>query len=81
MCRQKTRKSFNLRDIEKSTISKCLAHYFGNISAASNALGVGRATVYRKLKEFDLDPKSFRENKGMDLENIEVTVSESHRAI
>jgi transcriptional regulator with PAS, ATPase and Fis domain len=47
-------KSFNLSALEKETIERALRHYDGNITRASKALGIGRNTLYDKMKKYDL---------------------------
>ncbi|HEY4201732.1 MAG TPA: sigma-54 dependent transcriptional regulator [Devosiaceae bacterium] len=44
-----------LAAIEKSLIAFALEHYSGRMSRVARALGIGRSTLYRKLKEYDLD--------------------------
>lgn len=44
----------SLRDGEKRMISEALAFYEGNIQKASIKLGIGRNTLYRKMKEYDI---------------------------
>jgi sigma-54 dependent transcriptional regulator, acetoin dehydrogenase operon transcriptional activator AcoR len=40
--------------MEKQLIQKALIRFEGNISQASSALGIGRTTLYRKIKKFGL---------------------------
>jgi DNA-binding NtrC family response regulator len=44
-----------LADLEAEVIRFALAHYRGRMSEVSRRLGIGRSTLYRKLKEFGLD--------------------------
>ncbi|HBV96801.1 MAG: hypothetical protein JL50_15530 [Peptococcaceae bacterium BICA1-7] len=44
-----------LKEIEKSAIIYALQYFKGNIKAAAQALGIGRATMHRKLKEYGID--------------------------
>jgi DNA-binding NtrC family response regulator len=44
-----------LADLEAQAIRFALAHYQGQLSAISRRLGIGRSTLYRKLKELGLD--------------------------
>jgi DNA-binding NtrC family response regulator len=44
-----------LEDFEAEIIRFALAHYRGRMSEVSRRLGIGRSTLYRKLKEFGLD--------------------------
>ena len=45
----------SLQEIELETITKTLRTMQGNISRASRVLGVGRATLYRKIREHNID--------------------------
>jgi sigma-54 dependent transcriptional regulator, acetoin dehydrogenase operon transcriptional activator AcoR len=44
----------SLRDAEKQLICDALTFYEGNIQKASTKLGIGRNTLYRKMKEFGI---------------------------
>ena len=44
---------FNLEILQKETIHRAFIHYRGNISKISRALGIGRNTLYAKMKKFD----------------------------
>lgn len=46
--------SYNLEEVEKQTISDAIRKYGGNLSQASKALGMGRSTLYRKMKKYKL---------------------------
>ena len=45
---------FNLEAMQKDTIHQAYVHYQGNISKMSRALGIGRNTLYTKLRKFGL---------------------------
>jgi len=47
-------KGFTLKEIEKDTIIKALDYFNWNILKSSQALGIGRSTLYRKLKEHNI---------------------------
>ena len=51
-----------LDDIEAQVIRMAIDHYDGHMSEVARRLGIGRSTLYRKLKEFGL------ENVGRDAE-------------
>lgn len=44
----------SLREVERAAIAHALASHDGNILQAAATLGIGRNTLYRKLKEYDL---------------------------
>lgn len=44
-----------LADLEAEIIRFALAHYQGHMSAISRHLGIGRSTLYRKLKELGVE--------------------------
>ncbi|SCY39689.1 sigma-54-dependent Fis family transcriptional regulator [Alkaliphilus peptidifermentans] len=44
-----------LEDIEKKHIEKILKKYRGNITTASDVLGIGRNTLYRKIDKYSID--------------------------
>jgi DNA-binding NtrC family response regulator len=41
-----------LDHLEAETIRFALAHYRGQMSAVARKLGIGRSTLYRKMKEY-----------------------------
>lgn len=45
----------NLAQVEKELIEFALKKHNGKMSAVARALGIGRSTLYRKLKEYGLD--------------------------
>ncbi len=45
---------FTLAELEERAIRFALVHYRGHMSAISRHLGIGRSTLYRKLKELGL---------------------------
>jgi DNA-binding NtrC family response regulator len=50
----------SLADVELEMIKLAIAHYDGQMSEVARRLGIGRSTLYRKLKEFGLEPESGR---------------------
>ena len=44
----------SLRDVEKNMIIDAMAFYEGNIQKAAAKLGIGRNTLYRKMKEYEI---------------------------
>ena len=57
------KQSETIQDIIKHAIEAALRQTGGNIMAASKLLGMGRATVYRKIKSYDIDKSSYRKDK------------------
>jgi DNA-binding NtrC family response regulator len=45
-----------LQDIEREAICDALRLYGGQMAEVARRLGIGRSTLYRKLKELDLEP-------------------------
>ncbi|MFI5298842.1 MAG: helix-turn-helix domain-containing protein [Polyangiales bacterium] len=41
--------AFNLAALERRTITRALDHVDGNVEAAADLLGMGRATLYRRV--------------------------------
>ena len=51
-----------LEDMEAEVIKFALAHYRGQMSEMARKLGIGRSTLYRKMKDFGLDEGSGAES-------------------
>lgn len=51
---EESEKSDNLYAIESAKIAEIIARHSGNISRAAQELGIGRNTLYRKIKKYDL---------------------------
>ncbi|MCX7324211.1 MAG: sigma 54-interacting transcriptional regulator, partial [Hyphomicrobiales bacterium] len=49
-------------DLERDIIKFALEHYRGHMSEVSRKLGIGRSTLYRKLKDYGLDDGSQNED-------------------
>ncbi|MDX5594690.1 sigma-54 dependent transcriptional regulator [Pseudovibrio sp. SPO723] len=47
-----------LEDAELELIRLAISHYGGRMTEVAKRLGIGRSTLYRKLKEYGLDDKS-----------------------
>jgi two-component system NtrC family response regulator len=43
-----------MEEVEVRTITRTLAYYSGNITTAARSLGIGRNTLYRKMKEYGI---------------------------
>jgi DNA-binding NtrC family response regulator len=42
-------------EIEEEVIRRAIGHYGGQMSEVARRLGIGRSTLYRKLKEFGIE--------------------------
>ncbi|MDH6233478.1 DNA-binding NtrC family response regulator [Mesorhizobium soli] len=49
-----------LADVELDMIRLAIDHYNGQMSEVARRLGIGRSTLYRKLKEYGIDPETGR---------------------
>lgn len=47
----------SLKDLESEAIARAMEHYQGNITQVARVLGIGRNTLYRKIKEHNLKCK------------------------
>ena len=45
-----------LASIERDLIAFAIDRYNGHMSEVARSLGIGRSTLYRKLREYDLEP-------------------------
>ena len=52
-----------LADIELEMIRLAIDHYQGQMSEVARRLGIGRSTLYRKLKEYGIDPETGRSDR------------------
>ena len=50
-----------LAEVEEEMIRFAIDHYSGQMSEVARRLGIGRSTLYRKLKEYDIDPEAIRD--------------------
>ncbi len=50
-------------DLEAKAIENAIVQYKGNLTEAAKALGIGRATLYRKVKQYQIDPSAARKRK------------------
>lgn len=49
-----------INDLESMAIRNAIFEYKGNLTEAAKALGIGRATLYRKVKQYNIDPAQAR---------------------
>ena len=47
--------TYNLAEIEQHTIERAVRDFKGNISHAAKALGITRASLYRKMEKYDVE--------------------------
>ena len=52
-----------MEEIEAKAIEDAIVQYKGNLTEAAKALGIGRATLYRKVKQYQIDPSAARKRK------------------
>jgi DNA-binding NtrC family response regulator len=50
-----------MNDIERDLIAYAIVHYNGHMSEVSRKLGIGRSTLYRKVREYGLEVEDARE--------------------
>lgn len=54
-----------MEDIEAKAIEDAIHQFKGNLTEAAKALGIGRATLYRKVKQYQIDPSAARKRKQL----------------
>lgn len=50
-------------ELENKAIEAAIMQYRGNLTEAAKALGIGRATLYRKVKQYQIDPSQARKKR------------------
>jgi transcriptional regulator of acetoin/glycerol metabolism len=53
-----------INQLESVAIENAIAAFKGNLTEAAKALGIGRATLYRKVKQYNIDPTAARKKKA-----------------
>ena len=53
-----------INDLESKAIENAIHTFRGNLTEAAKALGIGRATLYRKVKQYNIDPSSARKKRA-----------------
>lgn len=53
-----------INELENVAIQNAIQNFNGNLTEAAKALGIGRATLYRKVKQYNIDPSSARRKKA-----------------
>lgn len=51
-------------ELEAKAIENAIVQYRGNLTEAAKALGIGRATLYRKVKQYQIDPTMARKKRA-----------------
>ena len=54
-----------INQLESLAIKEAIFKFNGNLTEAAKALGIGRATLYRKVKLYDIDPSEARRRNKM----------------
>ena len=71
-----------LADVELEMIKLAIDHYHGQMSEVARRLGIGRSTLYRKLKEYGIDPETGRAEKGGGAYRLSPqTLGEKHKPL
>ena len=52
-----------INELESVAIEKAIFEFNGNLTEAAKALGIGRATLYRKVKQYNINPSIARKKK------------------
>jgi len=53
-----------INELESVAIQNAIQNFNGNLTEAAKALGIGRATLYRKVKQYNIDPSTARRKKA-----------------
>lgn len=53
-----------INQLESVAIENAIGAFKGNLTEAAKALGIGRATLYRKVKQYNIDPSAARKKKA-----------------
>lgn len=53
-----------INELESIAIENAISEFGGNLTEAAKALGIGRATLYRKVKQYGIDPSMARRKKA-----------------
>lgn len=57
-------KVHTINELEAVAIQNAIYNFGGNLTEAARALGIGRATLYRKVKQYNIDPTMARRKKA-----------------
>lgn len=53
-----------MNELESHAIENAIVQFRGNLTEAAKALGIGRATLYRKVKQYQIDPSVARKKRA-----------------
>jgi len=53
-----------MNELEAKAIENAIVQFRGNLTEAAKALGIGRATLYRKVKQYEIDPSMARKRRA-----------------
>ena len=53
-----------INELESVAIQNAIQSLNGNLTEAAKALGIGRATLYRKVKQYNIDPSASRKKRA-----------------
>lgn len=53
-----------MEELESKAIENAILQFRGNLTEAAKALGIGRATLYRKVKQYQIDPSIARKKRA-----------------
>jgi len=53
-----------INELESVAIESAIHKFNGNLTEAAKALGIGRATLYRKVKQYSIDPSLARKKRA-----------------
>lgn len=53
-----------INELESLAIENAIQEFGGNLTEAAKALGIGRATLYRKVKQYNIDPSNARKKRA-----------------
>lgn len=53
-----------INELESVAIENAIHKFNGNLTEAAKALGIGRATLYRKVKQYNIDPSIARKKRA-----------------
>lgn len=64
MSSEADKKVRTINELESFAIENAINEYGGNLTEAAKALGIGRATLYRKVKQYNIDPANARKKRA-----------------